>query len=93
MRVQVKTFATLREITGGLMHYIDVDQGSTLKDVLEELFKRYPSLRDEILDENGELKAGYRLLVNGREAMHIGGMGIEIREGDVIALFPPIAGG
>lgn len=91
--MQVKTFATLREITGGIMHYIDVDKGSTLKDVLEELFKRYPSLRDEILDENGELKTGYRLLVNGREAIHIGGMDVEIREGDVIALFPPIAGG
>ncbi len=91
--MEVKTFATLREITGGLIHIIDVSEGSTLRDVLEELFRRYPNLRNEILDENGDLKTGYRLLVNGREALHIGGLDIEVREGDIIALFPPIAGG
>jgi len=93
MRIQVKTFATLREITGGIIHYIEAREGSTLRDVLEELFKRFPSLRNEILDENGDLKTGYRLLVNGREAMHIGGFDIEMKDGDTIALFPPIAGG
>lgn len=93
MRVKVKTFATLRDITGGIIHDIEVRDGSKLRDVLEEVFNLYPDLRDEVLDDEGSLKSGYRLLVNGREATHIGGFDLEVKDGDVIALFPPVAGG
>ena len=93
MRVKVKTYATLREVTGGVIHYVDIGENATLKDALDRLFNKFPDLKGILIDESGNIKEGYRVLINGREALHINGLESKVKQGDEIAIFPPIAGG
>ena len=93
MRITLKTFADYRVITGIRETVLDVDEGVTMGALLERLTSAYPKLKDAMFDESGTLRDYIILLVNGRKIEFIGGMGTHLREGDVIALFPPVAGG
>ena len=93
MIIRVKTFATLYNITGKVSHEIRLEKDSTVREVIDKLIQIYPKLKDEILDDNGLLKENYRVLVNGREISHLSGLDTEVKDGDTIAIFPPVAGG
>ena len=57
-----------------------------MKDVLRELAARYgPSF-------TGQLKKA-TVLVNGRNAAHLKGQRTRLADGDVVSIFPPLAGG
>lgn len=88
MRVKFKLYASLKRGKGT----VEVEfEGKTLKDALRELFKIYPDL-SEIVEE-GKVKTFYKIFVNGRDVEHIKGLDTELKDGDEIAIFPPIAGG
>ena len=63
-------------------------KGTTLGDLLEELFKQY-DLRDLMLDENDRIIPWSRIIVNGRFAEFHGNLSIPIRTGDEIVLIHP----
>jgi molybdopterin synthase sulfur carrier subunit len=67
-------------------------KGSTLKDAFEALFSAYPTLRERIMEDD-RIKDFYKVFVNGRDVHHLRGFETEIKDGDVIAVFPPVAGG
>jgi len=91
MRVKVKLFATLRESTG--VSQLDLElTGSKVADVIYTLVDMYPQL-SSMLDSNGKLKKFYKVFLNGRDIDHIKGLDSLIKEGDVLAIFPPVAGG
>ncbi|RLG52433.1 MAG: molybdopterin synthase sulfur carrier subunit [Thermoproteota archaeon] len=91
MRVKVKLFATLRESTG--VSQLDLElTGSKVADVIYTLVDMYPQL-SSMLDSNGKLKKFYKVFLNGRDIDHIKGLDSPIKEGDVLAIFPPVAGG
>ena len=91
MRIIVKTFATLREAFGGRgVLYLDLPDGSTIKDLLKAL--RGCGSVDE-LDELVEGRSGVKVLVNGREITYLAGLETRLRDGDVVAFIPPVAGG
>jgi molybdopterin synthase sulfur carrier subunit len=92
LRIIVKAFATLREIFGGTgILYLELPEGSTIKDLLEKLREQYGSNLDVsgFVDENPSVK----ILVNGREITYLDGLGTRLRDGDSIAFIPPVAGG
>ena len=91
MRVKVKLFATLRESTG--VSQLDLElTGSKVADVIYTLVDMYPQL-SSMLDSSGKLKKFYKVFLNGRDIDHIKGLDSPIKEGDVLAIFPPVAGG
>jgi molybdopterin converting factor small subunit len=59
-----------------------------LKDVLKTIIISY-ELADIILTENGEVRPWARVLVNGRSQEFIGGLDLELRDGDTVALIYP----
>ena len=91
--VRVKTLGMLYDITGRLEHTVEVPDGSTVYDVINQLIKMFPRLEGEILDDNGEIKEFYRVLLNGREVIYLGGVRSPVGEGDVVAIIPPVGGG
>jgi molybdopterin converting factor small subunit len=91
MSIKIKIPEFLQQKTGGESS-IDV-AGDTLRECLETLVRRYPSLKGQIVDAQGVLLLKWVILVNGKvvdtseELLH------PVKGGDVIVLIPMLAGG
>lgn len=81
MRVKIKFFAALREGTEKSEIEIDIPSGSRLNDLIERLKKEYKAI--------AEFKTSIAYSINMEYAK-----GDEVlKEGDEIALIPPVSGG
>lgn len=89
----VKFFATLRPVVGAKEAEVEVEAGDTVRNVLEKLIAAYPGLGERILDDDANLRSSINVLVNGRSVRFLDGLNTIIRDGDRLALFPPIGGG
>ena len=92
MNVTVKTFADIREILGPELA-VSVPERAVVRELLQILGARSPELLKKILDDRGELKPYVSILKGGRNIRFIRGLETELTEGEVIAIFPPVAGG
>ncbi|MGD9032305.1 MAG: MoaD family protein [Desulfobacteraceae bacterium] len=96
MKIKVKAFLTLRKIMGDQAS-LDIEAGKlTVRDLLEELSIRFgEEFRDIILETESQSGSRYiQILVNGRHYRHLpNGLDTELKEGDEVSLFPPVAGG
>jgi len=91
----VRLFATFRHAAEGRRE-LPLSAGEELRplrDCLDELFARYPALADQMIDERGELLSHVSAFVNGRDVRHLEGLDTPVKPTDVLALFPPGAGG
>jgi molybdopterin synthase sulfur carrier subunit len=89
-----KLFANLAETAGTREVEIDAEPGDTFGDAFEALLEAHPELRDEVLDDDGEIREHIRVLRNDRNPFVVGdGHDTELEEGDELALFPPVSGG
>lgn len=92
MELELRFFATFREAVGTKTVSREVDDGSTVGDVLYELESAYDGLEGQLV-ENGDLRPQINVLKNGREVLHIDGMETSLEDGDTLSVFPPVAGG
>ena len=81
MNVRVLAFARLRELLGFGERVVSVPDGTTL----DTLFARFAADAPEL----AALRASTRFARNGALA----GAATEVRDGDEIALLPPVGGG
>ena len=94
MRVKVKYFASLREVLGIGEEEYEVDEGTKLIDLLLNRIPERHRYAAEIWRERirGLLKgeaAGYIVIVNGDRARP----DQELKDGDLVAVLPPVGGG
>jgi MoaD family protein len=82
----VKLFANLRKLAG--MKEIALE-GDTVGSVLDQLVKASPGLEPMLLEKEG-LRPHVLVTLNGH---NISELNTQVTEQDVIAVFPPIAGG
>lgn len=82
----VKLYANLRKLAGTKELSI---AGSTVGAVVNELAQQKPLVGDVIL-ENGKLRQHIVVTLNGQNTI---GFETPVTEQDIIAIFPPIAGG
>ena len=93
----IKLFANLRKIAGtkelsivppsGMLR--SASRGTSLREVLNELEKEVPTLHSVIL-EDAHIRPHFVITVNGQNAAELD---VTVTEQDIIAIFPPIAGG
>ncbi|MBU2055185.1 MAG: MoaD/ThiS family protein [Proteobacteria bacterium] len=93
MKVTFRAFANLREIVGSKEQEISLPEGETVGGLLKGLCEAHPGLERKIFDAPGRIKPFIIVLKNGRSINSLQNLDTVIDEGDVIALFPPIAGG
>ena len=92
--MKVDFHATLRQIVGGKTAEIPVGQGITVRELIGELIARYPGLRPQLLDEQGNLSEHVHVFINGRDAPYLDhGLETELAPDDTLDVFPPVAGG
>lgn len=93
MTVIVKFFASFREATGKSQE--NVDGARDVASLLDELVRRFGEKLAEHLYHSGtrELRKTVNILVNGRALNIPHELDAPLKEGDVVAIFPPVAGG
>jgi molybdopterin synthase sulfur carrier subunit len=87
--VTVKLFGNLRQLAGKTNISVE---GETIMEVLAELRLLHGCVVDAVLDE-AKLKPHYKIMVNGIDIMLSQGLATQVNPNDIIAIFPPIAGG
>ena len=90
--VQIRFFATIREITG--VGEIRWDEPTaTLGELLRALSARYgPTFHRWVLEKD-DLGKTVLVVINGHDSRHQGGINAPLHPDDAIAIFPAIAGG
>ena len=93
----VKLYANLRKLAGtkelsitspsGMLR--SASRGATVREVLNELVRQSPAL-DGVILEDGQARPHFVITINGHNATDLD---VSLTEKDVIAIFPPIAGG
>jgi sulfur-carrier protein len=66
--------------------------GSTVRDVLDDLFANHPALRDRVT-QDGELSAFINVYVNDRDVRFRDGLATPVGDEDTVILLPAMAGG
>ena len=89
MEVEVVIYFTLKEKLGWSSKRLRLSgERAMLREVLEAI----PELL-ELLIRDGELNPDYRILIDGRNVVFLGGLEAEVRDGSRIVVFPPAGGG
>lgn len=92
MDLTLRFFATFREAVGQKTVEWRIDDDATVGSVLESLESEYDGLTGELLAD-GEIRPHLNVLRNGRNVEHADGVETTLADGDVLSVFPPVAGG
>jgi len=92
--ITVKFFTTLREIVGKREEQIELPRPITVEALLKQLSKTYGNeFVDYVFDELGNVRGHLQFLVNGKSITTMQGFKTTLKNGDQIAILPPVGGG
>ena len=91
MSVQVKLPTILRKHAGGEPRVSA--EGSTLREVLQDLEARYPGLTKNVLADDGGLHRFINVYLNDEDVRYLGSLETQVDEGDTVSILPAVAGG
>ena len=93
-KVTVRFFTTLREIIGKKEEQIEFSRSATVESILGQLSKKYGrEFNDYVYDELGDVRGHLHFLVNGQSVTALRGLKTRLKEGDQVAILPPVGGG
>lgn len=91
--MEIKYFATLRDITKAKEEYLSVSI-RTLEELIQFLCKKYgKSFAKWVSSEDGGFGSLSIFLINGIDYRSLNGLQTELKDTDIISIFPPLAGG
>ena len=91
MPVLVRIPTPLRLITKGNAEV--QAKGDTIDDLVQDLERQFPGLRERLMDEGGELRRFINLYLNEEDIRFLQGQKTALKEGDTVSIVPAIAGG
>lgn len=90
MSTIVRIPTPLRTLTAGQDEV--TAEGKTIADVIADLEKRHPGIRDRLLDEKG-VRRFVNIYVGEEDIRFLEGLKTELKAGDSVSIVPAIAGG
>ena len=91
MAVKVRIPTPLRKITGGSDEVSA--EGTTVTDVLADLEKNYPGLKERICEQDGSIRKFVNLYVNDEDIRFKDNLSTSLKDQDELSIVPAIAGG
>ena len=67
--------------------------GVTIQEIVDNLEKQYPGLKERLCDERGELRRFVNIYLNDEDIRFAQGRQTAVKDGDEISIIPAIAGG
>ena len=68
-------------------------KGATIDEILQELEKQHPGIKERICDAEGKLRRFVNIYVNEEDIRFLKGQETALKDGDDISIIPAIAGG
>jgi molybdopterin synthase sulfur carrier subunit len=94
LKIEVRFFANLRELAKTKAVVEDIKSGASVGDVIHKICERFGvKFREQVLGKLGQPNENVKILLNGHNIVFLQGAATELRDGDVIAIFPPVGGG
>jgi len=88
--VTVRIPTPLRTLTAGEEQVSAT--GATIKDIIEDLEKKHPGMRERLLDDKG-VRRFVNIYVGDEDIRFLDGLSTALKSGDEISIVPAIAGG
>ena len=94
MKVEVRFFTSLREITGKKVEKVQLQNSITVEELLTGFSKKYGrEFMEYLYNEEGKVHSYLSILINGKSINVLQGLDTELKESDTIAILPPVGGG
>jgi molybdopterin synthase sulfur carrier subunit len=91
MPVLVRIPTPLRRHTGGVGEV--QAKGKDVAELVEDLDRQFPGLRDRLCDETGDFRKFINVYVNQEDVRFLQGLESVLKDGDEVSIVPAIAGG
>ena len=92
--MDIKLYGALRPIVGQKTIEVDLQPDANAQDLLDALVAKYPSMQEELLDEQMRLLPHMKMFINGREVVYLEEkFDYILKSTDTIDIFPPVGGG
>ena len=91
MSVLVRIPTPLRTVTKGAAEVQAA--GATVGDVINDLERQFPGMRDRLLEDGGAVRRFINLYVNEEDIRFLEGAKTSLKTGDQVSIVPAIAGG
>lgn len=91
MSIEVRLPTVLRSQAGGRSNVAAL--GSTVGEVLADLSRSYPGIKDQLLGEDGRLHRFVNVYVNDDDVRYLDQLDTRVSDGDTISILPAVAGG
>ena len=91
MAIKVRIPQPLQKLTNG-KELVEAE-GTDVKNLIDDLEKKFPGIRDRICDESGKIRRFINIYVNEEDVRFAKGDATTLKDGDEVSVIPAIAGG
>ena len=91
MPVTIRIPTPLQRLTSGQGEV--QGEGQTVAELLGDLERRYPGIKERLCDQDGKLRRFVNIFVNEEDIRFLQGDQTPIKSGDEVSIIPAIAGG
>ena len=67
--------------------------GSTLEEVIADISRRYPGLKEQLLTADGQLPVFVNVFIEDEDVRYLDGLATRVEPGAEITILPAVAGG
>jgi len=91
MAITVRVPTPLQRLTGNQAE-VKAD-GANVKELIEDLEKNFPGIKERICDQKGKLRRFINIYVNEEDVRFLQQDATTLKDGDEVSIIPAIAGG
>lgn len=91
MAVTVRVPTPLQKLTNGKSEISA--NGSSVKEVLNDVEKNFPGVKERLYSEDGELRRFINIYINEEDIRFMDSDNSAVKDGDTLSIIPAIAGG